>query len=314
MGTLRFLTRELKLRHLRLLVALDDARRLSQVARVLHITQPAVSKTLADIEAAMGSRLFERTPQGLLPTPAGAVLVRSARDVLAELERTGVELEQLTRGQSRSLVIGAMPSSSVSILAPALVRLRAADPLLAVRVSEGITEDLLAQLATGRLDAVIGARFRRALPEGLTARPLYDEPLVFVAAPRHAAARRPGMAWDELAAMPWILTPPTHPLRTGFERALRDRGMAIPGQVINSSMMDLMLRLVTDGEALAFTALRQAQYLQEQGLLRIVAGQHARALNLDLKVSFFTRTQAPLQPQARQLLEILEQLAAQEGP
>lgn len=302
----RFLSRDVKLRHLRLLVAIDDARQLSKVARLMHITQPAVSKALAEIEASVGSRLFERTPQGLLPTPGGMALIRSARDVLAELDRAGAEMEQLTRGRARSLVIGAMPSAALSVLASALARLRQAEPDVALRVIEGISEELLAQLVAGRLDAVLAARFRPVLPQGVAAHPLYDDPLVFVAGPGHPAALRTGMGWDELAAFPWILTPPTHPLRAGFERALRGQGMVAPRQVIDSSMTDLMLGLVTAGDALAFTSWRQARYLQGLGLVRIVAAEHAAMLGLDLKVTLFTPAGAASRAEIRQLIECLE--------
>lgn len=304
----RYLSRDVKLRHFRLLVALDEARQLSKVARMMHITQPAVSKTLAEIEASVGSRLFDRTPQGLLPTPGGMALIRSARDVLAELDRAGAEMEQLTRGQSRSLVIGAMPSAALSVLAPALALLRRAEPALVLRVSEGVTEDLLTQLVAGRLDVALGARFRPSLPEGLTAHALYADPLVFVAGPRHSAALRESITWDELAALPWILTPPTHPLRAGFERALRHRGMVAPSRVIDSSMMDLTLGLVAEGEAVAFMAQRQANYLQRLGLVRIVAAEHAKALDLDLKVTLFTQTGTGPRADIRCLLDCLEQV------
>ncbi len=303
----RYLSRDVKLRHFRLLVAIDDARQLSKVARMMHITQPAVSKTLAEIEASVGSRLFDRTPLGLLPTPGGMALIRSARDVLAELDRAGAEMEQLTRGQSRSLVIGAMPSAALSVLSPALALLRRAEPALVLRVSEGVTEDLLTQLVAGRLDVALGARFRPSLAEGLAAHELYADPLVFVAGPSHSAARRDNITWDELAEMPWILTPPTHPLRASFERALRDRGLVAPRQVIDSSMMDLTLGLVAAGEALAFMAQRQANYLQGLGLVRIVAAEQASELNLDLKVTLFRQTGTGLRGDIRCLLDCLHQ-------
>lgn len=304
----RFLARDVKLRHLRLMVAIDDARQLSKVARLMHITQPAVSKTLAEMEASVGARLFERTPQGLLPTPGGMALIRSARDVLAELDRAGAEMEQLSRGRSRALVIGAMPSAALSIVAPALARLRRTEPELVLQVREGITEDLLAQLVAGRLDAVLGARFRPVLPEGVAAHRLYDDPLVFIAGPGHPAARRARAPWDALAALPWILPLPTNLLRVSFERALRDQGMATPHQVIDSSMMDLMIGLVAAGDALALTPLRQARHLEKLGLARIVATEHATRLALDLKVSLFTQSGKVPRGDIGRLVECLEQV------
>lgn len=283
-----YLARDVKLRHLRLLVAIDDARQLSKVARILHITQPSVSKALAEVESSTGAPLFDRTPRGLLPTALGALIIRSARDVLAELERAAAAVEQLRLGRSSTLALGAMPGAALGLLAPALTLLRRREPGLALQVLEAPTDELLSRLAAGRLDVVLGARFRRALPEGLSVHPLYVDPLVIAAAPTHPVASAARVSWEELAASPWILTPPTNPLRLGFERALRERGLAPPVDVIDSSMMDLSLRVVAQGDALTLSPRRQALYLQGLGLWRIVADEYAQAIDLKLDVGLFT--------------------------
>ena len=84
MGTIdRALRSNLKLRHLQLLVALDQFRRLGRAAEFLSLTQPAVAKTLAEIERTCGVRLFERSTRGTEPTPDGESVVRFARAVRA---------------------------------------------------------------------------------------------------------------------------------------------------------------------------------------------------------------------------------------
>ncbi|HRM92388.1 MAG TPA: LysR family transcriptional regulator, partial [Alicycliphilus sp.] len=78
----RVLRSNLKLRHLQMLVALDQFRHLGRTAEFLSLTQPAVSKTLAEIESMFGLPLFERSTRGTEPTAAGASVVRFARLVL----------------------------------------------------------------------------------------------------------------------------------------------------------------------------------------------------------------------------------------
>src|SRR5690606_15206515 len=80
----RVLRSYLKLRHLRLLVLLDDTRSLRRAAALLGISQPATSKALSEIESAFGLQLFERSGGGTRPTLYGEVVVRFARNVLAE--------------------------------------------------------------------------------------------------------------------------------------------------------------------------------------------------------------------------------------
>jgi DNA-binding transcriptional LysR family regulator len=85
----------LKPKHLQLVVALDDFRNIGQVAANANVTQPAVSKALAELERGLGVRLFERTARGVRPTIYGECLVRHARSVIANLTQTRDELRAL---------------------------------------------------------------------------------------------------------------------------------------------------------------------------------------------------------------------------
>ncbi|MDR3087412.1 MAG: LysR family transcriptional regulator, partial [Azoarcus sp.] len=91
-----YLQVNLKARHLRLLVAVDMYRNLTQVADVTHVTVPAVSKLLAEIEHGLGFKLFTRTVKGLIPTPYGDCLIRHARTILATLQRARDDLNALS--------------------------------------------------------------------------------------------------------------------------------------------------------------------------------------------------------------------------
>ena len=109
--------RDAKLRHLRLLVAIEDAGQLSKAAALLHITQPALSKALSEIERSIGHPLFDRGPRGLVPNTRGAALIRAARNVLGELDRVSVELRDLVDRPGRVLMVGAMPTAGLAFLA-----------------------------------------------------------------------------------------------------------------------------------------------------------------------------------------------------
>src|SRR5437762_12076631 len=78
----------LKLRQLSLLQAIDRHRTLGRVAAEMRLSQPAITKALHEVEDIFGSRLFERTSRGLLPTPSGEAVLHYARRWLAELEAT----------------------------------------------------------------------------------------------------------------------------------------------------------------------------------------------------------------------------------
>ena len=97
----------LKLRHMQLLVALDDMRHVGRAADLLTISQPAVSKSLSEIERGLGLRLFERGARGIVPTEYGECLVGLSRDTLQRLEATGERLRHLQHGAGGRVRVGA---------------------------------------------------------------------------------------------------------------------------------------------------------------------------------------------------------------
>ena len=112
----RVLRSNLKLRHLQMLVALDQFRHLGRAAEFLSVTQPAVSKTLAEIESMFGLPLFERSTRGTEPTAAGASVVRFARSVLAGFDRTRDEIAAEASGAIGRTSVGAMVAATPVLL------------------------------------------------------------------------------------------------------------------------------------------------------------------------------------------------------
>ncbi len=84
-----------KMRHLRMLTALDEHRHVGRAADALYVSQPAVSRTLAEIETGLGLRLFDRTPAGLVPTPYGERLIEYARHLEIEMFRAREDLKAM---------------------------------------------------------------------------------------------------------------------------------------------------------------------------------------------------------------------------
>jgi DNA-binding transcriptional LysR family regulator len=307
MSIRQFFARDLKLRHLRLLVAIDDAGQLSRVARLMHVTQSALSKSLAEIERAIGEPLFERTGSGLVANPRGATLVRAARTVLAELDRAGGELESASSGPERVLHVGAMPLSPLAFLASALALLGRTDPALSVRVVEGQSEALLTQMVAGRLDLVAGARVRRTLPDGIDAVRLHDDPLIVVAASGHPLAARGRATWDDCVDQAWVLPPAGHPTRRGFERALGRLGLRGPRRVTEALSSDVTLGLLRHGRALGLVPQRHARALSGPGLMRGVAPAVSAMLDLSMEVNAYVPSHRAQSAEIRALLACLRE-------
>ena len=229
-----YLQINLKARHLHLIVAIDTYRNLTQVADVTHVTVPAVSKSLAELERGLGLTLFSRTAQGLVPTPYGDCLIRHAREMLTILHQARDELKALSSGTEGKVHIGMLPASASVLLPQALSILKQRSPGTNVMVTEGTTALLLPELWQGHLDLVVG---RLPPPDTLGSfeeRELLEDPVTLVTGRHHPLARRKTLKWSDLQPYPWILPPPGSILRDPLERALEAHGVPLTNNYIET--------------------------------------------------------------------------------
>jgi DNA-binding transcriptional LysR family regulator len=229
-----YLQINLKARHLRLLVAIDTYRNLSQVADVTHVTVPAVSKALSELERGLGLTLFSRTTQGLMPTSYGDCLIRHARTMLATLHLARDELKALSSGAEGKVHIGMLPASASMLLPQALSILKQRSSGTNVMVVEGTTDSLLPELWQGRLDLVVG---RLPPPDTLSSfeeKELLEEPVRLMTGRHHPLADRKSLEWSDLCPYPWILPPPGSILRDPLERALEAHDVPLSNNYIET--------------------------------------------------------------------------------
>ncbi len=181
----RYLDQKLKLSALRLADALDAHGSLLKAGAALGLTQPALSRSLRELETVVGARLFERHARGVRPTQAGIVVIRLARRMLAELRRAEEELDALGIAEGGAVAVGVLPVAAVGVLPGALIRLRATHPRLRVRLEQGRTEELLPMLAAREIDLVVGRLYTPAIPDGFLREALWEEPISVLARAGH---------------------------------------------------------------------------------------------------------------------------------
>ena len=212
----RYLDQRLKLPLLRVADALDAHGSLLKAASALGVGQPALTRSLQELEEIVGARLFERHARGVRPTEAGVAVIRLARRVLAELRRTDEELDAVGATQGGNLALGVLPVASVGVLPGALIRLKAAHPSIQVRMQQGRTEELLPLLASRELDLVVGRLYAPAVPDGFSREALWEEPISVLARFDHPVFETEGpVTADALARYDMVL--PTVSQRVGQE-------------------------------------------------------------------------------------------------
>ena len=211
----RYLDQRLKLHHLRAVEAIVAQRSILKAAAVIGLSQPALTKTLRELEDILQQRLFDRLPRGMRPTEAGLLLAQTARRILAELRRLDEELDRLADPEGGTVAVGTLPVAATGVLPGALTRLKAEHPGIAVRLDQGRTEDLLPKLAAGEIDLIVGRLYEPAIPDGFSREPLWEEPISILARAEHPifAMRKPTL--EQLRRYDLIL--PTVSQRVGQE-------------------------------------------------------------------------------------------------
>jgi DNA-binding transcriptional LysR family regulator len=246
-----YLQANLKMRQLRLLVAIDTYRNLTHVAEVTHVTVPAVSKSLAELERGLGLILFSRTLQGLVPTPYGECLVRHARAMLAILHEARDELKALKSGTEGKIHVGMLTTSASVLLPRARCLLKQRSPGTNVMVIEGTKDSLLPELWKGRLDLFVGRLPPTDALGTFEEKKLLEEPVMLVTGPGHPLAKKRNVQWADVRPYPWILPPPGTILRDPLERALEANDVALTANYIETFSMPILRAHLQDADYIA---------------------------------------------------------------
>jgi DNA-binding transcriptional LysR family regulator len=302
----RVLRSNLKLRHLQMLVALDQFRHLGRASEFLSLTQPAVSKTLAEIERMFELDLFVRSTRGTEPTPYGATVVRFARSVLADFDRTRDEIAAVASGAAGRVSVGAMVVATPELLSRAVALLKARSLQTTVLIEEGDLTRLLPRLRVGELDLFVGRLEPGYASPDLETETLYDEPMSIVARPDHALVRKAKPSWADLAAEAWVMPPPWASSRIKLNQMFYKHGLNPPVDVIESASFLVTLTFLRERGSMAFVARSVARYLEREGMAKILRVK----VPIELPpVGIITMSSRMRTPASQQLIECLRQAA-----
>ncbi|WP_431098582.1 pca operon transcription factor PcaQ [Polaromonas aquatica] len=199
----------IKYRHLQCFLAVAQHGSLQKAADVLAITQPAVSKTLKELEDLLTVRLFERGRKGAVPTREGEAFMRHAGASVSALREAVASVAQTRRQGSAVIAIGVLPTVAPWLMPLLLVRQEAQagpEAQTSLRIQTGSNPELLASLRQRELDLVIGRFAEPAHMLGLTFEHLYADPLVLAVRPGHPLLAQAGYKADALAGLQGFTT------------------------------------------------------------------------------------------------------------
>jgi LysR family transcriptional regulator of gallate degradation len=292
---------------LRAFLAVADAGGFVGAARTTGLSEPALHRSVRDLERIDGTLLVERHGRTIRLTPAGRRFARGVRLAAHEIA-AGISEVSDDMQPPKEIVVGTMPLARARVLPAAIASFIAASPQIRVRVVEGSWRDLVEPLRDGVIDVMIGAMRDEVLP-GLEQMPLFDDELVVVARAGHplAAARAPKIA--ELARFDWIVAGPGTPLRAQWEGLFAGRD--VPQVLVECGSSAVIRGILAKSDLLTLLSPDQVRSEVAAGVLVVIGAPLAHARRT---IGVITRTGwRPLTAQAR-FLAALTAAAAQRVP
>lgn len=242
---------------------------IKRAAEELHITPPTLSIFLSNLEQELGVPLFDRLGRRFIPTEAGALYIRTAREILSLHHQYCEQLKELKDEKYGTIQFGLHPRRTLYLLSTAMAKFVPTHPNVQISVFEKASEDMLRMLIEGQLDFIIDNRPHPA--PSLVFLPLYQDRLVMVAAADHPLAGSgvfsPGEAvpWMDLALWrdeTFILAAPPQSVRLYTDQAMAYAGVT-PKRTRLLENLEASAQLAAEGLGISFTLesyIRHFQY------------------------------------------------------
>lgn len=291
----------MEIRQLKHFLAVYERRHYGRAAAEVGLSQSALTKSIAKLEATLQIKLFERGRYGAVPTAFGDSLANRAKIILAEERLATSEINDL-KGSSRGTVHFGMGFSCANRIIPrALIRLQATHPGVSAIAVEGASRDLMERLLQGELDFVVCSPPDMTDPDPeLRIERIYRDRDIVVCGRNHPLARRTDVTPADLAKQPWAVSYRYQEMLRHIRKVFMSEGIQPPRVVVRTDSLALMLALVLEGNHLALFSEEFLTLQSELAALRELRDSPFRRHRVGYLLQ---RRRTRLQPAAAVLME-----------
>ena len=293
-----------KFHHLRDFVAIARAESVRSAARSLGLTQPALTRSLRELEQDVGGALCERHARGVVLTPLGERFLVRAQASLEELRRGMEEARQLTGHMQGHVAVALSSVPVLTTLPTAFADFRKACPDVRLRIVEGLFPAIEPLLRDGRLDFYLGPRPERTLGSGYAIDLMFKNERVVLARRNHPLNHSRSV--KDLLNAQWLVTGLRERLEQEFEEQFTDLGLETPRIFTVVESMLALLTLVSTTDALAFLPRQWADTALFKHLVEPIA---VRESLIAPDIVQIARARMPLTPAAEKFAVLLQRAA-----
>lgn len=299
----------MKLVQLNHLVTVAELGGLRRAARHLGIAQPAITRSIRDLEHELGATLFERSATGMTLTPIGEAFVKRSTAVQLELARARDEVQQL-KGVSTGIVsIGLSTAPHVSMLPMVLEPFRRRYPDVLLRITEGLFPAIEADIRSGAIDFYVGPLSEDSLAGDFVCEKLLENRRVVLARRGHPLAKATSLA--ELTDARWVATSVTMNSEAELSPLFERHSLPRPIIAVQAQSALSMITVAATSDALAMLP---QQWLRFARTSRLLAHIKVREELVAPTICIVSRSRFPLTPIAQHLGDLFRRSALNQHP
>lgn len=262
--------KRIKLQDLHILMTVAQAGSMGKAAAQLSTSQPNVSKSIADLEHALGVRLLDRHRQGIEPTEYGRALLSGGTVVFDELRQTVKNIEFLADPAGGEVRVGCTPLIAASFASAVVDRLSRQYPRVIFHLVTRYAEALHEQLSERKVDFLLARKLGPIADERLDFEYLFDDTGVIVAGSQSSWARRRKIALAELSDSPWVLSPPASGIISIALEALGACGFGYPRATVIADSPEVRMSLLATGRFLTIFPASVLRFPVERPELKVL--------------------------------------------
>ena len=211
------------LKQIRAFLAIAQVKSFAEACELLHISQPALSVTIKNLEATIGGQLFSRSTRALALTPEGQQFLPIAKRLLTDFDTALVELHESFALKRGNLSFAAMPSFASTLLPKQLVDFNSQYPAVKVKVHDVIAEDAVAMVRSGKVEFAIS--FDPGNSDDLNFETLFTDKFIAVFPQSHPLANTKNIQWQQLSQYPFITLQRPSSIRLLLDETLAKEGI-----------------------------------------------------------------------------------------
>ena len=296
----------LESRRLRHFLATYELGSIGQAAEKLLLTQPALSKSIRQLEDELGVRLFDRTTIGVVPTVFGQALAMHAKTIEQQVRQAEASIAGL-KGKAKGVVaVGVGPSVATGLMPTVTVMLHKLQPEIELNVVQGLVDELIPALRRGELDVAVGA-WPLVSDAAFSTEVLLRDRIEVVAREGHPLVGRK-VALTDLLRHPWALPPATQRWRQTLDELFFAQGLSSPRPCVTSNSATYLVALMRRSDCLSF--LPRQTIVGEAGLTTIEV-EDLPAFEPDVSMTY--RARVLNDPAKMEVIQLLRAVAGESG-